>query len=369
MSGKFLRKLVSFIVGAESFDVINEVRPLVDKYNYRSFTFSTVAFLPFLVILSVSSVFVEKMRWMFWGCVFFTLSMVVLFFLSRIKCVKKNSKLILSFLYIEIIFTLLFAMLISCFGNPEITAIAYFVFLVALPLFICDCPWRLNVIYIFLAVIFIILSHGHKLPKVFIYDMSNCIIYTILGMFVNTGVQISHFEVFSNRCLIKRQRDTDTLTGAFTKKAFEVHAQREMRKENSVGTFMIFDIDNFKNINDTLGHAVGDYFISNTGHLILKNCRQTDIVGRFGGDEFVIYMPCCDSVEVINKKANEFMTLLKSYFSKTMNYDNFSISIGSTIYKDHTKTYEEIFNEMDMALYDAKKSGKNKCCIYKELES
>ena len=139
-----------------------------------------------------------------------------------------------------------------------------------------------------------------------------------------------------------------------------------MRKPDSIGIFMIFDIDNFKNINDTLGHAIGDYFISNTGHIILKHCRQTDIVGRFGGDEFVVFMPGCDSESLIEKKATEFMTSLKTYFTQNMSYENFSISIGCTIYNNPTKTYKEIFNEMDTALYDAKNSGKDKYCIYKE---
>ena len=192
----------------------------------------------------------------------------------------------------------------------------------------------------------------------------NGVIYTILGIFVNTAIQINHFESFNNRYLVKKHYDTDELTGAFTKHAFEFRVREEMRKPDNVGIFMMFDIDNFKNINDTLGHAIGDYFISNTGRVIIKHCRQTDIVGRFGGDEFVIFMPGCDSVKLIDRKANEFMTSLKTYFKQTMSYDKFSISLGCTIYNDPSKTYKELFNEIDTALYKAKNNGKDQYCIY-----
>ena len=156
----------------------------------------------------------------------------------------------------------LFGIIVGNLGQKDTLAVSYHVLLIALPLFICDCPWRLNVIYLIFLVPYLYTSYEFKIEKAYRYDLMNGIIYTILGIFVNTVIQINHFESFSNRCLIKRQRDTDTLTGALTKKAFETRVQEAMRKSNSVGVFMIFDIDNFKNINDTLGHAIGDYFIS-----------------------------------------------------------------------------------------------------------
>ena len=364
MCDKIVKKLVAFFIGSEDIDLVKDVKPLMNNYNYKSFRFSTISFLPFLVILTVASALVEKMRWMFWGYLFFLVAMTILFIMSKMEKVKKNSKLILFLLYVEIVFSLTFALLLGNYADPKIVTVSYHVFLIALPLFVCDSPWHLNVIYLIFAVPFIITSYYVKEDSVFKYDFFNCIIYTILGMFVNTGIQISHFDSFSNRCLRKKQRDTDTLTGTLTKKAFELRVQAEMRHPDSKGAFMIFDIDNFKNINDTLGHAIGDYFISNTGHLILNHCRQTDIVGRFGGDEFVIFMPGVDSIEIINKKANEFMSSLKEYITKNMNYEDFSISIGSTIYDNPGQTYKEIFDEMDTALYDAKRGGKDKCCIY-----
>lgn len=360
------KKLTILFIGYDDLEKYEEVKPMIEKYNYRTFVFSTFTFLIVLITLTITSCFVDKMRWMFWGYVFFTFLMLIFFVCSRLDKVKNNRNLVLGLLYFEIFLTLIFGVVVGNFGNNNILAVSYHVLLVVLPLFLCDSPWRIDVLYIIFLFPFLYTSYLFKSHRIFVYDLMNGVIYTILGIFVNTAVEINHFESFNNRCLVKKQYDTDDLTGALTKHAFEHRVQEELRKTNNVGIFMMFDIDNFKSINDTLGHAIGDYFISNTGRIILKHCRQTDIIGRFGGDEFVIFMPGCDSVALIDKKAKEFMTSLKTYFNQTMSYDKFSISIGCTIYNDHSKTYKELFNEIDTALYEAKNKGKDQYCIYKQ---
>lgn len=365
MAEKHFGRLSKFIIGSDDPKLIEDIEPMIKKYNYRTYVFSTVTFLISLSILAIASIFVGKMRWMFPGYLIFISVLAVFFILSRIPKIKNSKHCILGLIYIELMVALCFGVVVGNCGQPDVLAVAYHVLLIALPLFICDAPWRLNVIYLIFLIPYLYSSHKFKFSRTFVYDIMNGVIYTILGIFVNTVIQINHFESFRNRCLIKRQRDTDTLTGALTKRAFELRAQEIIRKENSIGTFMIFDIDNFKNINDTLGHAIGDYFIANTGKVILRHCRQTDIVGRFGGDEFVIFLPGSDSVDFIEKKAHEFMDALKEYFITHMSYDKFSISVGCTVYNNPTKTYKEIFNEMDSALYQAKNNGKDKCCIYK----
>lgn len=366
MGDKFFSNLSKILIGSEDHELINDIKPMIEKYNYRTLVFSAITFMVALAALLVASAIVDPMRWMFWGYAFFLVILLIFFLITRIQKIKNNRTCILVLLYLEICLSLAFGIIVGNLGQHDTLAVSYHVLLISLPLFICDCPWRLNTIYIIFLVPYLLTSYYFKDHRTFNYDLMNVIIYTILGIFVNTVIQINHFESFSNRCLIKRQRDTDTLTGTLTKKAFEFRVQEVMRKDDCIGVFMIFDIDNFKNINDTLGHAIGDYFISNTGHLILNHCRQTDIVGRFGGDEFVIFLPGTDSIEFINKKANEFMSSLKEYFTKNMSYDNFSISIGCTIYNNPSKTYKEIFNEMDTALYEAKNGGKDKCCIYNQ---
>ena len=217
--------------------------------------------------------------------------------------------------------------------------------------------------------IFLLLeSHRVKAPAFFSNDLVNVVSYFIVSLFMNTNQQMSRMEDFTNRRIIKIQRDTDSLTGAMTKAAFESNTMNALRSESCEGCLLVMDIDNFKSINDSFGHSIGDFFIANTGRCLLDCCRSSDFVGRFGGDEFVILMRGRLDRDIVEEKVKALTVSLKNFFRYNTKYEHYSISVGCTLFKKGTPRpdYQELFNQADNALYVAKNSGKDRCVIHGE---
>lgn len=127
------------------------------------------------------------------------------------------------------------------------------------------------------------------------------------------------------------------------------------RYENNYG-LIILDLDEFKNINDNFGHHVGDVVLKEFSTLLKNSIRQTDILGRWGGDEFLILVPFAtkESIEIFSNN------ILKKISSHKFSYINkLSSSLGVTIIKKDD-TEESFISRADKALYKAKKAGKNK---------
>lgn len=127
--------------------------------------------------------------------------------------------------------------------------------------------------------------------------------------------------------------------------------------------FML-DIDNFKGINDTLGHQAGDEFLIALAGEIKKSFRESDIVGRIGGDEFFALMRRVSEIPIIERKAQELLDRIQGicadYPSVTL-----SGSIGISLYPESGKTLDELYAKADEALYLAKRSGKNRFVMAK----
>lgn len=120
--------------------------------------------------------------------------------------------------------------------------------------------------------------------------------------------------------------------------------------------FML-DVDNFKSLNDTLGHQAGDDFLVELANEIRKTFRENDVVGRIGGDEFFALMRNTD-YNIIEKKASDLLNTVQDVCA-TYPDINLSGSIGISIYPDHGKNLEDLYAKADSALYEAKRKGKN----------
>ena len=162
-----------------------------------------------------------------------------------------------------------------------------------------------------------------------------------------------------------RSNKLDPFTEVLNKTAFRNHVLEAIRgkRADEKGTFFILDIDNFKIINDTCGHLVGDQVIMKVAANLQNNLREEDLVGRIGGDEFCMYLNHISCIEDIEKNALRIIDNIRNLnISKLQK--QLTVSMGICIV-DTEKDFEDIFMKADHALYEAKANGRYQFVVYK----
>lgn len=130
-------------------------------------------------------------------------------------------------------------------------------------------------------------------------------------------------------------------------------------RHNTLIALMILDLDNFKMVNDTMGHLSGDILLKKVALELMKCVRQYDTVGRLGGDEFVIIMNDADSVHDIIRFAEKIQAIFQEPFDILGQKTHVTSSIGVAVYPLHGSTIEALLRKADLAMYVAKKEGRN----------
>ncbi|MBQ7607689.1 MAG: diguanylate cyclase [Desulfovibrionaceae bacterium] len=156
----------------------------------------------------------------------------------------------------------------------------------------------------------------------------------------------------------------DMLTGILNRAGFERALNAALANKNCTGALFLFDLDFFKEINDTLGHPTGDECLKRVAYL-LKEVFGDDIVARLGGDEFIVFSPSLNNIEAIKEKAKQFNDII-TYTYKLVSGESLTVtaSIGIAICPEHGKTYTPLYNNADSALYMAKSNGRNQFIIF-----
>lgn len=175
---------------------------------------------------------------------------------------------------------------------------------------------------------------------------------------------INHFTLaFINSMLHEEMEElaiTDHLTKLYSRLYLNEKIHESMRKDKA-GTFILLDIDNFKKINDTYGHLVGDEIIIQVANLILKNKRKTDIAARWGGEELALYLPSVELEHGI-KVAERLVKVVRESTNPPVTISG-GVSCWSVDNPDDTA--DKLFNRADQALYEAKRTGKNRVVVYR----
>lgn len=120
---------------------------------------------------------------------------------------------------------------------------------------------------------------------------------------------------------------------------------------------IMIDVDNFKKLNDTLGHQIGDEFLISLANELKCNFGKKDIVGRVGGDEFFVLMRKISGIESVEKKLQNLLRNINA-ICDSYHLEGLSVSMGIAMYPENAKTLDELYKKADEALYKGKKSGK-----------
>jgi len=160
----------------------------------------------------------------------------------------------------------------------------------------------------------------------------------------------------------KHENEIDHLTSTLTRKAYEKHISKIeeifLRTGNDYA-LVFFDIDHFKKVNDTYGHDGGDLILSTFAKVLLRSTREIDIIGRFGGEEFIAILHYTQEKELINYISRVKNLITSHKFKYKEHKISITFSAGLTI-RSKNNSYDETLTKADELLYKAKNSGRNK---------
>jgi len=188
------------------------------------------------------------------------------------------------------------------------------------------------------------------------------------------GTLLYHEGILTDITQIKRQEEQllhlathDPLTGLHNRREFNAILERHLaraKRYGGEGAVLWMDLDGFKEINDGLGHKVGDELLASLAHRMKSTIRESDVLARLGGDEFAILYPNVDSTQV-QIAATRLLDAIRRH---TANIQGQAIrttaSMGIVLFPEHGMQPTELLMQADMAMYRAKEQGRNRFCVY-----
>lgn len=163
---------------------------------------------------------------------------------------------------------------------------------------------------------------------------------------------------------LREQAMRDVLTDTYNKAGEQIISR--LLKERRSGLFLMLDLDDFKGVNDTKGHAAGDAILAEVGKALNQVCREDDIVARIGGDEFVLFLPRPFDRHGAQRKVREIQRGLGEAGIAALGIVGIKASIGAALYPEDGADYEALYLAADKAMYRAK--GQSKCQAKEQAE-
>lgn len=171
----------------------------------------------------------------------------------------------------------------------------------------------------------------------------------------------------------KQKTEYDFLTGLYTRGNAEKYISAQLRQtaiyneaHKVADALLLLDLDHFKAVNDTYGHMEGDNLLKTIGSILSQSVQVSDIVGRLGGDEFIIYLQNLSDERDACNKADEICNNIISLSKKKPEWSKITVSIGIAFAPKDGQTFEELYANADKALYFSKEHGRNQYARYED---
>jgi len=196
-----------------------------------------------------------------------------------------------------------------------------------------------------------------------VYSINEVNSLNILSNYISIALQNSND--YKN---IEKIAKYDALTGLYSRNEIVKICERELSRNDVYNSLIVIDIDKFKSINDTFGHIEGDFIIKIMAEIMKKNSRKTDYVGRYGGDEFIVFLSDTKK-ELAYIMANRIRNAVNDSCIELKNGNSLNVSISMGVYTfNENEKLDEGFKKADEALYIAKNKGGNKVVQYNSIE-
>jgi diguanylate cyclase (GGDEF)-like protein len=183
---------------------------------------------------------------------------------------------------------------------------------------------------------------------------------------------VCHYQTQLNKTLeeLAQANRIDGLTQIFNRKHWEECLEKEFsraRRYQHGLALIMFDLDHFKLLNDTYGHLGGDLVLIETAKVISSLLRLGDLFGRYGGEEFAIILPNTDIIGALDVAERIRIAISKNVINFQETEIKVTASVGVAVISEKDTRYEDLISNTDLALYDAKASGRNIVCVAKDL--
>lgn len=200
-----------------------------------------------------------------------------------------------------------------------------------------------------------------------ICDESNQVQYVCITIKDVTDNAISTIQLREACLELERISSIDGLTQLYNRSHWEQRFVNEIERINRYGgqlSLIMLDMDNFKQINDQYGHLYGDEVLRQVSKRCMDTLRSVDILGRYGGEEFIVFLPetNLDEAAMVAEKLRKTVSDLPIYYDAIELF--ISISVGFTTSSEEKNYTDKMLNEADIALYKAKENGRNQCINY-----
>lgn len=218
-----------------------------------------------------------------------------------------------------------------------------------------------------------VINTDHSRSILQLYSKTNNFFNPLLLYKIKSYIEIAKPVISTKRALqlLNKKASTDKLTKVYNRSYLDPYLEKQIdvaRLANQHLSLIMVDMDHFKAINDTFGHAAGDHVLELFAGLMLHCTRKTDLTARYGGDEFLIVLPATDTetAEVIAERILQTIGETRIPPFDGMIIPSVTCSIGISTFPVHCGSKESLMKTADIALYRAKHAGRNCISVYKD---
>ncbi|MBM6947935.1 GGDEF domain-containing protein [Mordavella massiliensis] len=276
----------------------------------------------------------------------------------------RSYRFVTALCFIFEIVEMIFILLIDIFADAKAPGSFFPPIIIALPALFIFPIHQNYLLFLAFEAAYIALTSSYKVHYIAQYDIFSSIVAFVFSLVIAHTILHLRCTDFDLRLKYQQLSQQDFLSGILNKQTFEEKGRccMESLTPSSHCALLLLDLDDFKLVNDSLGHYAGDQLLRQIGEFLQHAFRSTDLIGRFGGDEFIVLMKGPMSTAIVEKKASLILQMLRSIQMSGLPKE-ITCSIGCVVSEDGD-TYDELFIKADKALYTAKKNGKNGYHLY-----
>lgn len=341
----------------------DSVVPEIRNNNFQSINIVCSASLAIFTIMLIANFFlpgVSQFRRTFLIAIFVS---IVLLLINNLF-VRENKKFTLPMAYLIITCLYAYGLYVGVFLNSQQEAATFCVIIFVVPLLFIDRSWRIDVFTVLGCLTYIIHAKLFKSSPIVNIDVMNVISFALLGIFFNRYFNHLKLRDFLILHVIEVDKDYDNLLGILNRRAVVREIKKNLLITNSSGILLFVNLHNLAKINDKYGAASGDDVLQQVSDQLKKIFRTTDLIGRYEGDRFLIFMPNLVNLDIAKVRAKMILVALAENIKVPEESITLTASIGMAACEDYGETYKSLFKKSQTALISAQSKPDNSIVVY-----